>query len=319
MATDKKSKQQEADQPDQAAAAAAAAERRDCFIVTPIGPDASTTRRAAEGLIDEVINPVLMELAFNPVVAHRIADPGSITEQVILHILNAPLVIANLSELNPNVMYELAVRHCIGKPVVVLAAEGTRLPFDITTERTIFYTDDMAGAYTLRPRLKEAVAKAMGEDSVSNPVLRAAKLQSVLKEAPAANIETVLLQRLSELSSVAQELKRPQPAPTWPVVGTAMRQWKSHSDAAMLNFLFTVEVQGSDDAVGKYRERLLEAPWVTSLSEPQRLPSKRSDNVGWSVFQLIGSTVKPLIWEEVVPLSNGLAVQLMSFRHMDSK
>lgn len=190
---------------------------RRCFVVTPIGADNSATRRATDGLISAVLRPALADLKFDVFVAHEIAAPGSITRQVIEHILTDDLVVANLTELNPNVMYELAVRHCVGLPVVVVAENGTKLPFDISDERTVFYQNDLHGAVDLRPRLAAAVESAMNAEEPDNPVFRTSQAKVLREAAQDDDAQTLLLRKLDYIESSVNELRsRSAPAPEIP-------------------------------------------------------------------------------------------------------
>lgn len=175
-------------------------EKKTCFIVTPIGPDKSEIRRAAEGIIDSVIQPVLEELGFETAVAHRMYNTGSITKQVISRILNDDLVIANLTGLNPNVMYELAVRHAVRKPLVQLCLKDTVLPFDINDERTIFFTNDMAGVVEIKDNLKHMINEAMKDTEPDNPIYRAAEESQILKDVQSKDPEKYnVLKRMDDL------------------------------------------------------------------------------------------------------------------------
>lgn len=158
-----------------------------CFIITPIGAENSPIRKKTDGLINNVIKPVCEELNLVAIPAHEIDKPGSITRQVIQHIMNSKMVIANLTGLNPNVMYELAIRHAAKLPVVCLAEEGTPLPFDITTERTIFYTDDMYGAVKLVPDLRSKIESALGDENIDNPIYRAITDSKIIKDITDSN------------------------------------------------------------------------------------------------------------------------------------
>lgn len=97
-------------------------------------------------------------------------DAGSITQQLLKHILEDDLVIVNLTGLNPNVMYEVAVRHAIRKPIVQLCEYGTILPFDITDQRTIFYKNDMMGIVEIKDKLRNMIKDASKDESPDNPI-----------------------------------------------------------------------------------------------------------------------------------------------------
>ncbi|MCH5508859.1 hypothetical protein [Pseudomonas syringae] len=181
--------------------------KKKCFIVTPIGSDVSATRRAADGLINAVMRPVLEKLGFETFVAHEIASPGSITRQVIEHVVYDDLVIANLSELNPNVMYELAVRHCVGLPIVVLAEGGTRLPFDISDERTVFFQNDMFGVVDLAPRLEAAIAAAMLLGEPDNPVYRVTQTRVLRESVEPDDAQAFLIKKLDYIEAFISDVK----------------------------------------------------------------------------------------------------------------
>ena len=190
-------------------------QKKQCFIITPIGGDNTETRIKADGLIRAVILPVLDELDIEGKAAHQIDASGSITKQVIVRIVNDDLVIANLTELNPNVMYELAVRHAKRKPVVVLAEKGTVLPFDIAQERTLFYTNDMIGVEELKPRLKAAIEKALEEKDPDNPIYNAIQdnIMRVAATEKATDTEKYILDRLEDISTQLNQVKK-QPVNT---------------------------------------------------------------------------------------------------------
>ncbi|PVE98269.1 hypothetical protein DC434_02065 [Microbacterium sp. TPD7012] len=122
-----------------------------CFVVSPIGSADSVERKHADLVLSSLIEPALEGLGLDVVRADRISKPGLITGQVIEHIAQAALVIADLSFSNPNVYYELALRHAARKPVVQIIRTGDKLPFDVGQYRTVEI--DMSDIYVLVPKL----------------------------------------------------------------------------------------------------------------------------------------------------------------------
>ena len=108
-----------------------------CFVIAPIGEPESETRKRSDQILKHVINPAAVKCGYSAMRADQISEPGMITSQVIQHIVDDPLVIADLTERNPNVFYELAIRHAIRKPLVQLIKKGENIPFDVAGTRTI--------------------------------------------------------------------------------------------------------------------------------------------------------------------------------------
>jgi hypothetical protein len=122
-----------------------------CFLVTPIGDEGSEQRQHADLMLGSLIEPALATLGMRLVRADKISTPGLITSQVIDHLVRAPLVIADLSFGNPNVFYELALRHASRKPTVQVIRTGDPLPFDVGQFRTV--SIDTTSIYTLVPQI----------------------------------------------------------------------------------------------------------------------------------------------------------------------
>ncbi|WP_123653149.1 hypothetical protein [Curtobacterium sp. ZW137] len=138
-------------------------EGKTCFIVSPIGdrmapPGTPERARYEESVFiwEQVIEPACARFGLTPVRSDKISDPGEIPEQIFVYLRDAEVVIADLSHANPNVMYELGLRHS-RSGVTVQIGEYGRLPFDVTTIRTIQFQRSEAGLITLRDSLADAL------------------------------------------------------------------------------------------------------------------------------------------------------------------
>ncbi|MBT2558756.1 hypothetical protein J7E24_13240 [Hymenobacter sp. ISL-91] len=89
--------------------------------------------------------------------ADEVAIPGSITTDILSHIMYDEYVIVDITHPNPNVYYELGVRHCC-KPGTILirnSAATTRAPFDISNQRYIEYEATPRGIKELSKTFRE--------------------------------------------------------------------------------------------------------------------------------------------------------------------
>jgi len=153
-----------------------------CFVISPIGEEKSEIRIRADQILNYIIDPVAQECGFRAIRADKISKPGIITNQVIEHIIEDPLIIADLTGKNPNVFYELAIRHSIRKPLVQIIQKGEDIPFDVSVMRTIPIDhrdlDDVEEAKKeMKKQIEDVINKNPNE--IESPISMSLAIQSL--------------------------------------------------------------------------------------------------------------------------------------------
>lgn len=107
------------------------------FIIMQIGAKDSFERKRADEIYRFIIAPAVRDAGLDPYRADQDLTPGSITPKFLSELLNARLVIADLTGRNPNVFYELGIAHSFTRPLISIADTADSLPFDAKDERVI--------------------------------------------------------------------------------------------------------------------------------------------------------------------------------------
>lgn len=177
-------------------------DERFCFVVCPIGDPGSPTRKRSNGILHEVIEPVAEGHGYRVERADHDKGPGIVTDKIVRKIIESDLVVADLHQHNPNVMYEVAIRHAKGKPIIQMIPENEDLPFDIGGLNTIEYDASLEGLGRFREHLDDAITAVEEGEGGENPVSRATTFQAL--EARGGTIEQALAQILEKMETFAR-------------------------------------------------------------------------------------------------------------------
>jgi predicted nucleotide-binding protein len=100
-------------------------------------------------------------------IAKDIAKPGGIMLQVWNSIRSAQVVVADLTGLNANVLYEVGIAHSLGKEVILITQNPKKLPFDVKGMRWIGYK--LANVRELKKQLGQSLADVAKELALPKP------------------------------------------------------------------------------------------------------------------------------------------------------
>jgi len=172
-----------------------------CFIISEIGKIGEEGRTDADRKREHLFKPVLQELKIEFKRADEESTPGFISTQIVKRLIDSDLVLADISTANANVFYELAIRHAVKKPVIIIKNLGQSPPFDVKDIRAIDV--DMTKPEVWEPA--KITLKKYIEEAISNPEKASESILSdftfKLKTDTKEETESEILRKIKDLQS----------------------------------------------------------------------------------------------------------------------
>lgn len=132
-----------------------------CFVIMPIGTqrigDRSITADELRKKYDFIIKNAISRAApgLEVIRADEELNPGSISNDIFTKLMHSKYVIADVTYPNPNVFYELGIRHAISpRTILIRESSAEKVPFDISHLRYIEYVENPGGMEALAEELK---------------------------------------------------------------------------------------------------------------------------------------------------------------------
>lgn len=188
-----------------------------CFIVSAIGEADSEARIHGEWFLDGIVYPAFEQFPrYDIKRSDLIRVPGMIDGQIINHLMDDDLVIADMTFLNANVFYEIGIRHVAQKPIIHMFRKDVnfRIPFDVNSFRAIeFEVHRPSFIRNAKDALIDYIASTENPNfHVENPITRARGSQQLEQNATPA--ERVLLDRIEALEGRMRKSEQLERNPT---------------------------------------------------------------------------------------------------------
>lgn len=225
-------------------------EKEKCFVIMPISDQGNYPKGHFEKVYEQIIKPAVEGAGYIP---YRV-DENKISDTIINKIFDAiqecPMAICDLSNRNPNVLYELGLRQAYDKPVVLIQDDKTENIFDVSGISTIYYQSD---------RLYENVLKARDEIKDAIVSTREGNINTLVRIVKAntpdiSNIDISPEDKLSaKLDLIYDELKKNKNE-------NIEKQiiYKAKNDGEGVKYCFTADADNAAERRKRYLEYLMQ-------------------------------------------------------------
>ena len=145
-----------------------------CFVIMPFGEKETVDGKTID--FDDVykyfIKPTVESLGLTCIRCDEIEGAGWVHRKMFESIYAADVAFVDITSLNPNVFYELGVRHAVADSVtVLLRRKGTEIPFNIKGFQVIEYDkDSFESVEKARKKIAESIQTGLKSNKKDSPV-----------------------------------------------------------------------------------------------------------------------------------------------------
>lgn len=115
----------------------------DCFIIMPISDPPGYAPGHFRRVYEDILRVSCEKAGYNAIRADDVKQTNLIHIDILLKVINSPMAICDLSNTNPNVLFELGIRQAFDKPTVLIQEVGTPKIFDISPLRYYEYRKEL--------------------------------------------------------------------------------------------------------------------------------------------------------------------------------
>lgn len=189
--------------------------KRVCLFIAPLKDVDTVTRERSQDVFESLVTPACLQVGYFPdyIVSE---EPGTITNDIFERILNAKVIVADLTSGNFSVGYELALAHLRRKCTATIIQAGHKIPYDVRDIRTIQY--DYSEKRELRKAVPQLVAQLKAHRMRplihnDNPIVNALRVIEQRKAALVSNPPATVLTPLTLPPPPRTALSSPESAP----------------------------------------------------------------------------------------------------------
>jgi hypothetical protein len=151
-----------------------------CYVSQPFGSKPATLKNGQSIGIDfdriyfDVIKPAVQSAGYHCTRGDDGPKSGVIHKRLLKAVLESDAMVADLSTRNPNVIYDLGIRHTVQRGSTIIIGNETAFPLPFSLNNLYMQQYDINDAGTVSgpgaDRLRAMLKDALAEDGISSPI-----------------------------------------------------------------------------------------------------------------------------------------------------
>lgn len=195
--------------------------KKKCFVIMPFSKTQSCTEQKWTEIFEYIIKPAVEESGFGYECERSVAERENIIKGILEALNKANVVIADLTDNNQNVFYELGVRHTLANRTILIAQGEEHIPFDLKPYPVAFYSESPAKIAEFKTDIKKKLKDIeRNPDRADNPVAdflreRNIELLSAEKKANLKKLAALISElsyNINSVDDILDEVKRSEEA-----------------------------------------------------------------------------------------------------------